>query len=346
MILLDFWGSWCAPCRKSIAHLIELQAEAGRQAIPGSRHRMRERLDVSRIAGRARRRRCEDLGITYPVLLSTMDGPCPVQQALQIQFYPTMILIDREGRLLAREQGATDTTLPRMDRAIDSAFRHRAGGWRGWSRFPLGSHRQESTRRVPLASCRSFRLTVVVLVLPPGRSTGRSTPRRPVSIARSRGPAASRERRQDDKPEQRPAGNDQIGDQGQESDQGDGQGIAEIHRPGEITRVAAVEVESAIRAVFVHHEEGAETATAPAPRAALAEDSARARAARLVAPLASPNQLSWRAHRSAVVSVSSIDRARSRPRATRRRGSGAGRSSVPRRETRRSGWALPGAGAR
>jgi len=36
-------------------------------------------------------------------------------------------LLDREGRLLAREQGATDATLPRMDRAIASALRSYGG---------------------------------------------------------------------------------------------------------------------------------------------------------------------------------------------------------------------------
>jgi hypothetical protein len=47
-----------------------------------------------------------------------MDGTCPVQDALQIQFYPTMILLDRQGRILWREQGATEVTLARMDRFI------------------------------------------------------------------------------------------------------------------------------------------------------------------------------------------------------------------------------------
>jgi thiol-disulfide isomerase/thioredoxin len=127
VIVLDFWGSWCAPCRTSIAHLIELQAKE-----PGKRFQVvgiaceKAPAFADRRASAAKA--IKEMGITYPVLLSTMDGPCPVQQALQIQFYPTMVLIDREGRLLAREQGATETTLQRMDRAVDSAFRHQVGG--------------------------------------------------------------------------------------------------------------------------------------------------------------------------------------------------------------------------
>lgn len=60
----------------------------------------------------------KQLGINYPVLISGMDGSCPVQDAFQIHFYPTMILLDRQGRILRREEGATDVTLARIDRFI------------------------------------------------------------------------------------------------------------------------------------------------------------------------------------------------------------------------------------
>jgi thiol-disulfide isomerase/thioredoxin len=122
VILLDFWGSWCAPCRTSTAHLIELQHElAGKRfrvvgiaCEPGATPEERQ----ARAAKAAK-----DLGINYPVLVTTKGGSCPVQQALQVQFYPTLVLLDGEGRILAREQGATDATLVRMDRAINQELR-------------------------------------------------------------------------------------------------------------------------------------------------------------------------------------------------------------------------------
>lgn len=122
VILLDFWGSWCEPCTKSITHLIEQQEQlAGKRfqvigvACEKGATSQERRTSASKAA--------QALGIHYPVLVSSMDGSCPVQKALQIQFYPTMILIDRQGHILAREQGATDATLPRIDRAIASALR-------------------------------------------------------------------------------------------------------------------------------------------------------------------------------------------------------------------------------
>jgi hypothetical protein len=72
-------------------------------------------------------RATKELGINYPVLLTSKAGDCPVQKALQIQFYPTLVLLDRDGRLLAREHGATEITLARMDRAITAALRGSSG---------------------------------------------------------------------------------------------------------------------------------------------------------------------------------------------------------------------------
>jgi thiol-disulfide isomerase/thioredoxin len=125
VILLDFWGSWCKQCKQSIPHLGELQTKW-----PG------KRLQVVGIAcekGTSIQDRrtsaakgAQDLGIKYPVLVSSMDGSCPVQKGLQIKFYPTMLLLDRNGRLLGREQGATEITLAHIDHAVDSALGNHA----------------------------------------------------------------------------------------------------------------------------------------------------------------------------------------------------------------------------
>jgi thiol-disulfide isomerase/thioredoxin len=116
LILLDFWGTWCAPCRKSIAHLIEIQRTLGgkKMQVVGIACERTPPKDRALIVARSR----NALKINYPVLISTMDGTCPVQDAFQIQFYPTLVLLDRHGRVLWREQGATDLTLARMDRFI------------------------------------------------------------------------------------------------------------------------------------------------------------------------------------------------------------------------------------
>jgi hypothetical protein len=117
VILLDFWGSWCRECRTSIEHHRELQEQLGGRSVQviGIACERGATFAARRDAAAAAARR---LGINYPVLVTSLDGACPVQKALQVQFYPSMVLLDREGRILQFEQGATDVTLGRIDRSI------------------------------------------------------------------------------------------------------------------------------------------------------------------------------------------------------------------------------------
>jgi hypothetical protein len=122
IILLDFWGRWCRECRKSIEHHRDLQEQLGgkRVQVIGIACEKGVTPEARRDAAAAAARK---LGINYPVLVTAMDGTCPVQRALQVQFYPSMVLLDREGNILQFEQGATDTTLGRIDRTIAKALR-------------------------------------------------------------------------------------------------------------------------------------------------------------------------------------------------------------------------------
>ena len=98
LILLDFWGTWCAPCRKSVPHLIEIQQTLGGKKVQVVGIACERTPAKDRAANVARS--LKELKINYPVLISSMDGTCPVQDALQIQFYPTLVLVDRQGRIL------------------------------------------------------------------------------------------------------------------------------------------------------------------------------------------------------------------------------------------------------
>jgi thiol-disulfide isomerase/thioredoxin len=119
-VLLDFWGTWCKPCRDSIPHLVELQTRYGPKTL--------RVLGVATEHGASAEQQAKNvdavsksLNVNYPVLLSEADGkPCPLQEALHVQAYPTMILVDRTGKILWRGMGAELTTLSRLDRVIAS----------------------------------------------------------------------------------------------------------------------------------------------------------------------------------------------------------------------------------
>jgi thiol-disulfide isomerase/thioredoxin len=145
LILIDFWGTWCSPCRKSIPHLNEIQRTLGgkkMQVIGIACERVPPKDRMAKVT-----QAIKQLSIDYPVLVTSMDGTCPLQDALQIQFYPTMVLLDRQGRILWREQGATDVTLARMDRFIlKNLNRASAGGDDAFQAKVAGAKPESSTR--------------------------------------------------------------------------------------------------------------------------------------------------------------------------------------------------------
>jgi thiol-disulfide isomerase/thioredoxin len=120
-VLLDFWGTWCRPCMTSVPHLVDLQKRLGskRLAVVGvACEEGPPSSNVAHVADVAKR-----LGINYTVLVSTKDGTSPLQQSLHVQAFPTLVLLDRKGRIVWRGVGATSTTLSRLDRMLDSATR-------------------------------------------------------------------------------------------------------------------------------------------------------------------------------------------------------------------------------
>jgi thiol-disulfide isomerase/thioredoxin len=121
-ILLDFWGTWCSPCIKSIPHLIDLQGryDPERVQVVGIAY------ETGPVESRDAtvRRAADQLGINYPILMAETDGkPCPLAAALNVQAYPTLILLDRSGKILWRDSGSGEQTLSRLDRVIATAAR-------------------------------------------------------------------------------------------------------------------------------------------------------------------------------------------------------------------------------
>jgi thiol-disulfide isomerase/thioredoxin len=116
-VLLDFWGTWCGPCLKTIPHLIELQERfpAAKFRVVGIAYEQGAISDrVAAVSAVSRR-----LGINYDLLIGEADGaPCPLREAFQVKAFPTLILLDRMGRVVWRDQGLTPMTLTRLDRVL------------------------------------------------------------------------------------------------------------------------------------------------------------------------------------------------------------------------------------
>jgi thiol-disulfide isomerase/thioredoxin len=98
VVYLDFWASWCGPCRQSFPFMNELQREFGGKGL------QIVAVSVDKAADDARR-----FLSRYPAQFATVldtSGVCPA--AYQLQGMPSSYVIDRSGTVRAIHAGFHD----------------------------------------------------------------------------------------------------------------------------------------------------------------------------------------------------------------------------------------------
>jgi thiol-disulfide isomerase/thioredoxin len=101
VVLLNFWATWCKPCRAEIPDLIGLQTKyAGKLQIVG--------LSVDDDAPGEVKKFVQESGINYPVALA----PPKLRESYGgIPALPTSFVLDTEGRVMQKHTGLRDPAL-------------------------------------------------------------------------------------------------------------------------------------------------------------------------------------------------------------------------------------------
>ena len=95
-VLLNFWATYCGPCKIEMPWFVELQKEYGPQGfqIIGVAMDDASLEDIAKFA--------KEMGVNYPILL----GKESVGQSYGgVSVLPTTFFLDRDGKLIAREFG-------------------------------------------------------------------------------------------------------------------------------------------------------------------------------------------------------------------------------------------------
>jgi thiol-disulfide isomerase/thioredoxin len=99
VVLLDFWATWCGPCKVEIPHFIEFQNTYGQQGLQVVGISVDDPVD--KLVPYAK-----EMGMNYPILQGL--GHEDVQDAYgPILGIPVSVLISREGKVCATHTGLT-----------------------------------------------------------------------------------------------------------------------------------------------------------------------------------------------------------------------------------------------
>jgi len=115
VVLLDFWASWCAPCRKSFPFLDELQTKNAGLGLRVIGLTLEE--DDDAVAGFL-----ESVPVTFTIARDTSER---AGEAFGVVAMPTSFLIDRDGRVAARFEGGDVSVHKKIEAAVATLL---AGG--------------------------------------------------------------------------------------------------------------------------------------------------------------------------------------------------------------------------
>ena len=92
-MIVNFWATWCAPCRREIPLLSELQKQHGAEGFQVVGVAVDIREDVVKYA--------QEIGIDYPVLIGEQDGLDAVNKFGQGSIgFPFTVFTDNQGRIV------------------------------------------------------------------------------------------------------------------------------------------------------------------------------------------------------------------------------------------------------
>lgn len=117
VVIVDFWGTWCPPCKAEIPHFVELKKQYGdKLEIVGMTWENGQQGDavIAKV-----KKFASETGINYPLTLVTKRED--LQKVPELTGFPTTLFIDKQGRVRAKEVGYRDLeVLQGLVQALDA----------------------------------------------------------------------------------------------------------------------------------------------------------------------------------------------------------------------------------
>ena len=109
VLLVQFFATWCSPCRESIPAIIRLNKKYGKQGFQVLG------LSIDESGDRIVKAFIAEKKITYPVALAGDH----LQEAYGVRSVPTLFLINRKGEVVEKFMGMSEE----IEQAIESSVK-------------------------------------------------------------------------------------------------------------------------------------------------------------------------------------------------------------------------------
>jgi thiol-disulfide isomerase/thioredoxin len=117
-LIVNFWATWCAPCRREIPLLLDLQREHGAEGfqVIGIAADFRDKVLAY----------ADEMSIDYPLLIGEQEAlDAAAAFGVEAVGFPFTVFSDRRGRIVTAHLG--ELTAPQADIILDAVRRVDAG---------------------------------------------------------------------------------------------------------------------------------------------------------------------------------------------------------------------------
>jgi len=111
VVILDFWATWCPPCKAAIPKLIELYNKYQGQGVVVIGIALDERDKVIKLV--------QEMGINYPVLFDDQV----TSKNYEIQSIPTLFVIDQKGKQVHKEIGFSEEGFKTIEEKVNELLK-------------------------------------------------------------------------------------------------------------------------------------------------------------------------------------------------------------------------------
>jgi len=118
VVLIDYWATWCPPCRESLPHINEIAADKDLAAkgLKVFALNSKEKLPIVQ-------KFIDDNNYTFPVAL---DLTGEFSKLYKVRGIPTTVIIGRDGTIKSVFVGFDESEVPKMKKAIADALAEEA----------------------------------------------------------------------------------------------------------------------------------------------------------------------------------------------------------------------------